>query len=342
MAKNKSPQPRDTLRIDPDATGIAQAAQLLRAGKLVAFPTETVYGLGADARQGEAVAGIYEAKGRPRFNPLIAHVPSLEAAEAIGVFNPMARLLAQHFWPGPLTLVVPVRPEAGLSDLALAGLSSIGLRVPSHPVAREILSLAQTPIVAPSANRSGRISPTEADHVWADLNGRIDAIVEGWSSPIGVESTIISCLEAKPLMLRPGGVTRDAIETVLGVALRDPLPSAADADPMAQRPLAPGLLESHYAPQARVRLNAMRIEPGEAALLFGPEPPAGLDHAAAQLNLSYRGDLREAATNLFAMLRRLDRPDISSIAVAPIPQDGLGEAIADRLKRAAAPRPSAF
>ena len=324
---------RDTLRIDPDATGIARAAAMLRAGQLVAFPTETVYGLGADARQGEAVAGIYEAKGRPSFNPLIAHVADLAHAEEIGVFNAAARTLAEHFWPGPLTLVVPLKPDTHISALATAGLDSIALRVPSHPVAREILQAAGTPIVAPSANRSGRVSPTEADHVWADLNGRIDAIVEGWSTPVGVESTIVSCLGAEPSLLRPGGVTRDEIEHILGHAL-------AESSAEAEKPVAPGLLESHYAPHAAVRLNAIEIMPGEAALLFGPEPPSGLDAAKAHLNLSYRGDLREAAANLFSMLRRLDVSGVARIAVMPIPSEGLGEAIEDRLKRAAAPRPS--
>ncbi|MBU3730292.1 MAG: threonylcarbamoyl-AMP synthase [Beijerinckiaceae bacterium] len=331
MAQDKRPADRDTLRIDPDATGIARAAALLRAGKLVAFPTETVYGLGADARQGEAVAGIYEAKGRPSFNPLIAHVPDLAAADRIGVFDATARQLAEHFWPGPLTLVVPLRPDAGISALATAGLNSIALRVPSHPVARELLALAQTPIVAPSANRSGRVSPTEAEHVWSDLSGRIDAVVEGWSTPVGVESTIVSCLGPRPVLLRPGGVTRAEIEEVLGERLAD---GAGDA----AKPIAPGLLESHYAPRAKVRLNAQSIAPGEAALLFGPDNPAGLEDAKAQLNLSFRGDLREAAANLFAMLRRLDLVGAATIAVAPIPAEGLGEAIRDRLQRAAAPR----
>lgn len=332
MAKDKSQAARDTLRIDPDATGIARAAELLRQGKLVAFPTETVYGLGADARQGEAVAGIYEAKGRPSFNPLIAHVPSLAVAETIGVFDAAARALAERFWPGPLTLVVPLRPEAGISALATAGLDSIALRVPSHPVAREILALTETPIVAPSANRSGRVSPTEAEHVWADLNGRIDAVVEGWSSPIGVESTIVSCLGEKPVLLRPGGVTREEIEAALGHHLDD---GKADAS----KPVAPGLLESHYAPRARVRLNATTVAPGEAVLLFGPAAPEGIENAKAHLNLSFRGDLRETAANLFSMLRRLDIDGVTTIAVVPIPSEGLGEAIADRLLRAAAPRP---
>ena len=331
MAQDKRPADRDTLRIDPDATGIARAAALLRDGKLVAFPTETVYGLGADARQGEAVAGIYEAKGRPSFNPLIAHVPDLAAADRIGVFDATARQLAERFWPGPLTLVVPLRPEAGISALATAGLDSIALRVPSHPVARELLALAQTPIVAPSANRSGRVSPTEAEHVWSDLSGRIDAVVEGWSTPVGVESTIVSCLGPRPVLLRPGGVTRAEIEEVLGGRLAD---GAGDA----AKPVAPGLLESHYAPRAKVRLNAQSIAPGEAALLFGPDNPAGLEDAKAQLNLSFRGDLREAAANLFAMLRRLDLVGAATIAVARIPAEGLGEAIRDRLQRAAAPR----
>ena len=336
MAKDKRPDKRpmdrETLRIDPDATGIARAASLLREGKLVAFPTETVYGLGADARQGEAVAGIYEAKGRPSFNPLIAHVPDLAHAEEIGVFNDAARRLAERFWPGPLTLVVPLKSEAGISELATAGLPSIALRVPSHPVAREILALTKTPIVAPSANRSGRVSPTEAEHVWADLNGRIDAVVEGWSTPVGVESTIVSCLGERPTLLRPGGVTRTELEAALGETL-------ADGDVHAHQPISPGLLESHYAPQARVRLNATHIEAGEAALLFGAQDPEGLEQAKAQLNLSFRGDLREAAANLFSMLRRLDVQGVRTIAVAPIPNEGLGEAILDRLQRAAAPRP---
>lgn len=332
MAKDKRPNDRDTLRIDPDATGIARAATLLREGKLVAFPTETVYGLGADARQGEAVAGIYEAKGRPSFNPLIAHVPDLAHAEQIGVFNATAQMLANRFWPGPLTLVVPLRADAGISELATAGLDSIALRVPSHPVAREILALTETPIVAPSANRSGRVSPTEAEHVWSDLSGRIDAIVEGWSTPVGVESTIVSCLGPQPVLLRPGGVTRAEIEEALGAPLAD---GAGDA----AKPVAPGLLESHYAPRAAVRLDADEIQPGEAVLWFGPEEPAGLATAKAQLNLSFRGDLREAAANLFAMLRRLDSAGAETIAVAPIPTEGLGEAIRDRLQRAAAPRP---
>lgn len=331
MAKDKRPFERDTLRIDPDATGIARAAALLRAGKLVAFPTETVYGLGADARQGEAVAGIYEAKGRPSFNPLIAHVPSLRHAEQIGIFDAGARLLAERFWPGPLTLVVPLRADAGISALATAGLDSIALRVPSHPVAREILALTETPIVAPSANRSGRVSPTEAEHVWSDLAGRIDAIVEGWSTPVGVESTIVSCLGPAPVLLRPGGVTRADLEEALGMPLAD---GASDV----AKPVSPGLLESHYAPRAAVRLDATTIQPGEAALLFGAFEPAGLDQAKAQLNLSFRGDLREAAANLFAMLRRLDHLGVGTIGVAPIPSDGLGEAIHDRLRRAAAPR----
>jgi len=204
--------------------------------------------------------------------------------------------------------------------------------VPSHPVAREILALTETPIVAPSANRSGRVSPTEAEHVWSDLSGRIDAIIEGWSTPVGVESTIVSCLGSQPVLLRPGGVTRAEIEEALGAPLAD---GAGDA----AKPVAPGLLESHYAPRAAVRLDADEIQPGEAVLWFGPEEPVGLGTAKAQFNLSFRGDLREAAANLFAMLRRLDLAGAETIAVAPIPIEGLGEAIRDRLQRAAAPRP---
>jgi L-threonylcarbamoyladenylate synthase len=322
---------RETRSILPDAAGIAEAATLLRAGGLVAFPTETVYGLGADASDGEAVAGIYSAKGRPSFNPLIAHVVDLAAAEVEGVFGPEARALAEAFWPGPLTLVVPAAPGCSVSDLARAGLDSVALRVPAHPVAQALLRATGRPVAAPSANRSGRVSPTTADHVREDLGGRIDAIVEGGSTPVGVESTIVSCLGGRASMLRPGGIPREAIERILGHPLVEP-------EAVEDRPVAPGMLRSHYAPEAAVRLDAHEVREGEAVLLFGGFVPAGLERAKARLDLSAKGDLAEAAAHLFSHLRRLDAVGAATIAVTPIPGHGLGEAILDRLRRAAAPR----
>ena len=326
---------RKTKVLAPDDDGIAAAGTLLASGKLVAFPTETVYGLGADATNGVAVAAIYQAKGRPSFNPLIVHVETLDAARRYGAFNADAVRLAEAFWPGPLTIVVPRRADCSVSDLALAGLDSIALRIPSSPVARAVIAASGRPIAAPSANRSGRISPTDSRHVLADLEGRIDAVVLGEAAEIGVESTIVSCLDDAPAMLRPGGVPREAIEVVLGRALAE---VGAMANPASDAPLAPGMLASHYAPQAHVRLMADAIQPGEAALLFGPDAPSGLENAAAVINLSPSGDLTQAAARLFAALRNLDASGASSIAVSPIPNIGLGEAINDRLKRAAAPR----
>ncbi len=311
----------------------------MRGGRLVAFPTETVYGLGADATDPRAIAELYAAKGRPHFNPLIAHVTDLRAAQAQGRFDETALALALAFWPGPLTLVVPLAPQAKVCDLARAGLASIGLRVPAHSLARSLLEAAGRPIAAPSANRSGHVSPTSAAHVLADLEGRIDAVVDGGATPIGLESTVIACLGAKPRLLRSGGVTREAIEGVVG-----PLGSAvrqSDAEE-ASHPLSPGLLASHYAPRAKVRLDAHAIEAGEGALLFGKVSPPGLERAAAILNLSESGDLVEAAAKLFSHLRGLDAKLAGAkdgcIAVAPIPHEGLGEAINDRLRRAAAGR----
>ena len=304
-------------------TAIAAAAECLKAGGLVAFPTETVYGLGADAGNGEAVARLYAAKGRPRFNPLIAHVSSLEAARRLGRFDATAEELAAAFWPGPLTLVLPKLPGAGVADLALAGLDSVAVRVPAHPVARALLAAVNGPVVAPSANRSGHVSPTEAAHVLADLRGRIDMVLDGGSCPVGLESTIVGCLDA-PTLLRPGGVPRDAIERTLGRKLTD----AKGGD---DAPLAPGMLASHYAPKARLRLNAATAESGEVLLGFGPAPNAAL-------NLSRRGDLIEAAANLFSHLRALDASGAKRIAVMKVPHEGLGEAINDRLTRAAAPK----
>jgi L-threonylcarbamoyladenylate synthase len=307
---------------------IERAAGLLAAGGLVAFPTETVYGLGADGRNARAVAALYAAKERPQFNPLIAHLATVEAAMREGVFSAEAMRLAEAFWPGPLTLVVPVSDACSVSDLARAGLDSVGLRVPAHPVANALLAACGFPIVAPSANRSGRVSPTEAEHVLSDLVGRIDAVLDGGSTRVGVESTIVACLGGPPRLLRPGGVPREAIEEVLGHTLEGPHASAA-------KPLAPGALASHYAPRAAVRLRASEVRLGEAALSFGADLPG---EAAARLNLSPSGDPAEAAANLFGYLRRLDAAGPDTIAVAPIPDAGLGEAINDRLRRAAADR----
>jgi L-threonylcarbamoyladenylate synthase len=317
-----------------DAAAVGDAVHCLRAGGLVAFPTETVYGLGADATNGEAIARLYEAKGRPTFNPLIAHVGDLAAAQKLARFDADATRLAEAFWPGPLTLVLPKADGCPVADLATAGLDTIAVRVPSHPVARKILQAFGKPVVAPSANRSGHVSPTTAGHVLADLRGRIDLIVNDGATPIGVESTIIACL-GEPVLLRPGGLPRHAIERVLGHALAEPECSIAPDD---DAPLAPGMLASHYAPRTPVRLNAACVEPGEALLAFGPRLADGAEQAVRVLNLSERGDLIEAAANLFSHLRALDGAGARSIAAMPVPNHGLGEAINDRLARAAAPR----
>jgi L-threonylcarbamoyladenylate synthase len=307
------------------------AAQCLMAGGLVAFPTETVYGLGADATNGSAVARLYTAKGRPSFNPLIAHVAGLAEARRLARFDATATWLAEAFWPGPLTLVLRKRPDCPVSDLATAGLDSIAVRVPDHPVARELIAAFRRPLVAPSANRSGHVSPTTAAHVLADLRGQIDLVVDGGSTTVGVESTIVACLD-KPTLLRPGGLAREAITKLLGHPLAEaPLIEAVAED---EAPLAPGMLASHYAPKARLRLDADFVRAGEALLAFGPP----VDHAAAMLNLSLRGNLVEAAANLFSHLRALDDSGAKAIAVMPVPDEGLGEAINDRLRRAAAPR----
>jgi L-threonylcarbamoyladenylate synthase len=322
---------RRTERLSASPADLDRAAAILRSGGLVAFPTETVYGLGADATDPKAVTGIYAAKERPRFNPLIAHVPDRDAAFAQGAFDGAAQRLAEAFWPGPLTLVVPVSATCTVSDLARAGLDSVGLRVPAHPVAQALLARVGRPVAAPSANRSGRVSPTAAEHVLGDLDGRIDAVVDGGETEVGVESTIVACLGGAPRLLRPGGVARESIENILGCALQgQAAPGAA--------PLAPGMLASHYAPRARVRPNAACVGEDEALLLFGPGRPAQAERAVASLNLSETGDLAEAASRLFSALRRLDATGAAGIAVAPIPDQGLGEAINDRLRRAAAER----
>ena len=324
----KADAPRPTRRLQADEA--AEAGRLIAQGRLVAFPTETVYGLGADATDPAAVAALYAAKGRPSFNPLIAHVASLDDASAIGDFGAQAKALAEKFWPGPLTIVVPVKTPCPVAELARAGLPTVALRAPDHPLARALIEAAGRPVVAPSANRSGRVSPTAAAHVLADLDGRIDAVLDGGDTRMGLESTIVAFLD-EPRILRPGALPRAAIEAFLGRPL-----SGAIADEAA--PLAPGRLASHYAPNAAVRLDATDILDGEAWLGFGPAPAGLLARAAAVENLSPTGDPVEAASRLYAALRKLDASGAKGIAVAPIPAEGLGEAIRDRLARAAAPR----
>jgi L-threonylcarbamoyladenylate synthase len=304
-------------------TDIALAADALKRGELVAFATETVYGLGADATNGRAVAAIYEAKGRPSFNPLIVHVPSVEAAVHLGEFSADARKLAEAFWPGPLTIVVKRAADCLVSELVSAGLSSIAIRVPGHDGARNLLEAAGVPVAAPSANRSGQISPTRPEHVRAGLEGCIWGMLDMGTCEVGLESTIVSCLEDEPALLRPGGISREQLELALGKPVR----GGADN---ASAPVAPGQLESHYAPSASVRLNAIAPREGEVMLGFGK-----ID---GTMNLSPSGDLKQAAANLFAMLHALDAQGAAVIAVAPIPLEGLGVAINDRLSRAAAPR----
>jgi L-threonylcarbamoyladenylate synthase len=304
---------------------ITEAGRHLRDGHLVAFPTETVYGLGANALDGLAVAAIFATKERPRFNPLIVHVRDREEADELVLFNPLAAVLAEVFWPGGLTLVLPLREPPPLARLVTAGLPTAAVRSPSHPVARALIDAAGVPIAAPSANRSGRISPTRAADVAEELRGKVEWILDGGSCPLGIESTVIGFDGERPLLLRPGAVPRSDIERVLG-----PLQNPGDAVIQA-----PGMMQSHYAPRARLRLNATEVEPGEALLAFGPIVPA---RAQTVCNLSPTGDLREAAANLFAMLRTLDRSNVDRIAVMPIQGHGLGEAINDRLERAAAPR----
>ena len=308
-----------------NAQYIARAAKAIRSGELVAFPTETVYGLGADATNDRAVAKVYEAKGRPQFNPLIVHVATLGDALRLGEFNDVARKLAGASWPGPLTLVVPRREDSPVSLLASAGLPSVAVRVPGHEVALKLISAAGCPVVAPSANLSGRISPTTAEHVRTGLGGKVALILDAGPCAVGVESTIVDCRGDAPSILRPGGLSREAIEQRLG---RPIVPASAD-----EKPAAPGQLASHYAPHSALRLDADSPRNGEAFLAFGPTP-----RRPRTLNLSAKRDLVEAAANLFRMLHELDAMGPDAIAVAPIPHEGLGEAINDRLKRAAAPR----
>ena len=297
---------KTTRRLNPASGGLETATELLRGGGLVAFPTETVYGLGGDARNGESVARIYEAKGRPSFNPLIVHVASAAHAQAFGLWNDAANRLAAAFWPGPLTLVVPLKPASGLSTLVTAGLDSVALRVPASPLARQLLQTADCPVAAPSANRSGKISPTTAAHVLSTLDGRIDAVLDGGACDVGLESTIVGVTGA-PTLLRAGGLAKEQIEAELGAPLCAAGPGI----------IAPGQLTSHYAPGAQVRLNAVSWQPGERRLGFGDVP---------------------CDLNLFGHLHRLDALGGDVIAVSPIPMHGLGHAINDRLHRAAAPR----
>jgi L-threonylcarbamoyladenylate synthase len=319
---------------------IRRAARALRRGRLVAFPTETVYGLGADATADRAVAAIYAAKRRPRRNPLIVHVPDLRAARRLAVFDGRAERLAKRFWPGPLTLVLRRRPGAHLSRLLGRALTTVAIRVPDNPVALALLRRAGRPLAAPSANRSGAVSPTRALHVRQSLGGRVAMVLDGGPCRVGVESTVLDLSGPTARLLRPGGAALEALEQVVAAIDTTPihmgaLDAGAAGEP--QRLASPGLLASHYAPHRPVRPNAPAPAPGEAYLAFGA-PPADL-RAGATLNLSPSGDLAEAAANLFQMLQALDRPEFTAIAVAPIPRHGLGRAINDRLTRAAAPRP---
>jgi L-threonylcarbamoyladenylate synthase len=311
------------------AADIERAAQLIRDGGLVAMPTETVYGLAADATNGRAVAGVYATKGRPQFNPLIVHVSSLEDAARLVIVTPLAEMLAARFWPGPLTLVLAARSGNPIAGLVTAGLDTIAIRLPSHPIARALIAACGRPLAAPSANRSGHISPTTAAHVAAEFGTAVPMILDGGPCERGLESTIVDATGGRLVLLRPGAIAAEAIDAVTGVPIER---RALDPD----APSAPGQLASHYAPNARIRLNAGCVLPGEALLAFGPEP---LPSAGPVINLSPTGDLTEAAQNLFAALRALDATGAAVIAVMPIPAHGLGDAIADRLARAAAPRP---
>lgn len=310
----------DTHILEMTDETLARATRVLRDGGLIGMPTETVYGLAADAANGTAVARIYDAKGRPSFNPLIAHVCDLDMAQREGVFRPEALALAEQHWPGPLTLVVDVAATGTVSDLARAGLKSIALRMPAHPIALKLIETYGRPLVAPSANPSGRISPTTVDHVLADMADAIDLIFDGGPSTAGVESTIIDARGPRPALLRPGSMDPALIEAAWpGLIRPEQTPHA---------PQSPGQLLRHYAPSAALRLNAATAETGEAYLAFGDQ--------SGDLNLSQQGDLYEAAANLFSMLRQLDERH-NRIAVAPIPNEGLGEAINDRLTRGAKP-----
>lgn len=308
-----------------------RALEVLASGQIVAIPTETVYGLAGDATNGEAVARIFEAKGRPRFNPLIAHVADRSMAERLAAFDPLSSKLADAFWPGPLTLVLPLRADSGIHPLVTAGLDTVAIRMP-RGFGAELIARLGRPLAAPSANSSGRISATTAQAVADDLGGRIPLIADGGATPVGLESTIVKVEGSTLRLLRPGGIAAEDIEKAAGVTLLRKDMNGIEA---------PGMLASHYAPQAGVRVAATDVKVGEALLAFGPIRAQGADNATAILNLSVTGDLREAASNLFSYLQCLDRTGIDIIAVEPVPETGLGEAINDRLRRASAPRDGA-
>lgn len=310
---------------------IDAAIGILKKARPVAIPTETVYGLAADATDPAAITSIYETKGRPRFNPLICHMADLAMAERHARFDPVSRQLAERFWPGPLTLVLPLSADSAIHPLATAGLDTVGIRVPKG-FAGDLIRAFDRPLAAPSANSSGKISPTTAEHVNADLGGRIELVIDGGPCPVGVESTIVKVEDGRIRLLRPGGVPVEAIEAATGLSVERPKAAGTAAIE------APGMLASHYAPNAHVRLEASGIAAGEALIRFGAAPVAGMEKAQVVFELSPSGDLNEAAANLFGLLKKADQTGAAGIAVTPIPNHGLGEAINDRLKRAAAPR----
>jgi L-threonylcarbamoyladenylate synthase len=312
--------------LEANSDSIAKAASLLREGRLVAFPTETVYGLGADATNDRAVASIYAVKGRPEFNPLIIHCAEISALDNLIEWNDTARLLASQFWPGAITLVLPRKKACPVSLLASAGLDTLAVRIPSHPVAQELLRKFGLPIAAPSANASGKLSPTTPVHVAESLGSKVDLILAGGRSQIGLESSVINLAQSKPVLLRHGGITREQIEKLIGSI--DIVTDIENKDSI----LSPGMLASHYAPNISLRMNANQADADEALLTFGPD--TFIKNGAVRFNLSEQGDLNEAAANLFSMLRQADQPHLRGIAVMPIPNSGLGVAINDRLKRA--------
>ncbi|MGI9423307.1 MAG: L-threonylcarbamoyladenylate synthase [Hyphomicrobiaceae bacterium] len=318
-------QPRTT---NASSTEIDRAAAIIRAGGLVAFPTETVFGLGADATNPAAVAKIYATKQRPEFNPLIIHTPDVDSAAQLGRLSKPALRLAEVFWPGPLTLVVTKRPDAGIAEIAVAGLPTVALRIPDHAIAQALLRAADRPIAAPSANRSGRVSATRASHVADDFGSNVDLILNDPETPRGLESTIVDVTGNEPAILRVGAITQESIARLFDGNI--------EIGPTPALPSAPGQLSSHYAPSCPVRMNVTQVREGEVLLAFGTDVPA---HSCPAINLSPTGDLVEAASRLFAALRELDQPGARAIAIMPIPNDGLGAAINDRLRRAAAPRP---
>lgn len=316
-------------RTDGEAA-LARAVETLARGVPVAIPTETVYGLAADATDPLAITRIYEMKGRPRFNPLICHMADLAMAERHAVFDPLSRRVAEAFWPGPLTLIVPVRPESPIHPLARAGLDTVGIRVPTGIAGRLIAAFGR-PLAAPSANTSGRISPTTARHVAEDFGDRLELVLDGGPTTVGLESTILKVEGETIRLLRPGGLDAADVERVIGRPVTRGDKAGATIE-------APGMLASHYAPDAPVRLDAGDVKPGEALIRFGGTPLPGEDKAALVLDLSPGGNLAEAAANLFGYMKTADAAGARSIAVSPIPTTGLGEAINDRLQRAAAPR----